>query len=62
MLRDILTKAPILKSPSKNFIFILDTDSSNLDIGEKYVIPYASNRLSNTEQKYCATRKELFTI
>lgn len=67
-LKTKLTEAPVLKFPTKDGYFILDTDASHKCIGavlsqvqngHEYVIEYASNKISKTQRKYCVTRKEL---
>lgn len=70
-LKVALTSAPVLVFPSKYGRFILDTDASHGCIGavlsqiqgsEEKVIAYASRKLSQSEKKYCITRKELLAV
>ena len=66
-----LTSAPILRMPSCEGRFILDTDASNFAIGAvlsqeidgvEFVVAYASKRLSRSEMNYCVTRRELLAV
>ena len=66
-----LTEAPVLAYPTKTGEFILDTDASHYHIGgilsqiqdgKEKVIAYTSKKLTNTELKYCVTRKELLAV
>ena len=70
-LKDCLTNAPVLSSPTDEGKYWLDTDMSNAALGavlqqeqngELKVIAYASRVLSPAEQKYCVTRKELLAV
>jgi len=71
-LKEELCTAPVLNSPNKTDLFILDTDASQSSVGavlsqrnsdgQEKVVAYASNRLSKCETKYCATRKELLAV
>jgi len=71
-LKGALCSTPVLVSPKNNSMFILDTDASQFGIGavlsqrdpdqNEQVVSYASNRLSKTESRYCATRKELLAV
>ena len=70
-LKDRLTNAPVLSSPTDEGKYWLDTDMSNAALGavlqqeqngELKVIAYASRVLSPAEQKYCVTRKELLAV
>lgn len=70
-LRTELSTAPILAHPDFEQEFILDTDASNEAIGavlsqvQKGIerpIAFASKSLSNSERKYCVTRKELLAV
>lgn len=71
ILREKLTKAPMLSHPDFSKPFVLDTDASDVAIGailsqvhggEERVISYASRCLTKAERKYCVTRKELLAI
>ena len=71
-LKEALCSTPVLVSPKNNDTFILDTDASQFGIGavlsqrdsnqNEQVVSYASNRLSKTESRYCATRKKLLAV
>ena len=70
-LKDRLTNAPVLSSPTDGGKYWLDTDMSNAALGavlqqeqngEIKVIAYASRVLSPAEKKYCVTRKELLAV
>ena len=70
-LKQHLTSAPILCTPSDGRKFILDTDASDGAIGavlsqdydgQERVVAYASRRLSKAELNYCVTRKELLAV
>ena len=64
-LKASLTAAPVLAYPTRDGLFLLDTDASNTCIGavlsqiqegEEKVIAYASAHLQSTQQRYCVTR------
>ena len=66
-----MTSPPLLTFPQRDATFILDTDASFTSIGavlsqkqngQEVVIEYGSRKMSNTELKYCITRKELLSI
>jgi len=66
-----LCNAPYLSFPTKNSVFILDTDASDYAIGAvlsqkqngtEYPVAFGSRKLSNAEQRYCVTRKELLSV
>lgn len=70
-LKDALTTAPILSFPNDEGTFILDTDASHEAIGsvlsqvqngKERVLSYGSKKLSQTQKKYCITRKELYAV
>jgi len=70
-LKDHLCSAPCLAYPRKDCQFILDTDASHSAIGcvlsqiqdgNERVIAYGSRKLTETETKYCVTRKELLSV
>ena len=70
-LKDRLTSAPILGMPADTGTFLLDTDASNVGLGavlsqmqgdREVVIAYASRSLSNAEQRYDTTKKELLAV
>ena len=75
-LKEALTSAPILAYPSEKGRYILDTDASNFAVGavlsqvqvdeagneEERVIAYYSKTLNQSEQRYCARRRELLAI
>lgn len=67
----MLTHAPVLNYPNSNGMFILDTDASKTGIAgvlsqvqndKEVVISYASNVMSNTQQNYCTTKRELLAV
>ncbi|CAG2224863.1 Retrovirus-related Pol polyprotein from transposon 297 [Mytilus edulis] len=71
VLKEKLISAPILSYPIGDGEFILDTDASGHAIGavlsqvqdgEEKVIAYASRMLSDTQQKYCTTYRELLAV
>ena len=66
-----LTKTPILGYPNERENFIVDTDASNVGLGavlsqvqdgHERVISFYSRALGQSEQHYCATRKELLAV
>ena len=70
-LKRALTSSPILSYPQPNLPFVLDTDASNtgagavlsqIQNGKEVVVSYYSKTFSNTERKYCVTRRELLAI
>ena len=70
-LKTELTETPILTHPDFSLPFILDTDASHQAVGavlsqvqdgNEKVVAYASKALSNSERKYCVTRKELLAV
>ena len=70
-LKKALTSPPVLSYPTREGLFVLDTDASNVSIGavlsqvqggEERVIAYASKRLSDVERRYCTTKRELFAV
>ncbi|KAL7883473.1 hypothetical protein SRHO_G00011310 [Serrasalmus rhombeus] len=70
-LKNRLTSAPVLGYPLDTGNIILDTDASDFGIGavlsqvqndEERVLAYGSRRLSQTEQNYCTTRRELLAV
>jgi len=71
-LKNALKNAPLLHPANANDTFLLDVDASKFAIGgvlsqidqngvEKPVY-FASNKLSQAEQHYCATRRELLSV
>ena len=70
-LKQKLTSAPVLAFPTRDGIFVLDTDASDLAIGAvlsqlqggvEKVIAYGSRTLTKSERNYCATRRELLAL
>ena len=64
-------ETPVLKYPTEEGRFILDTDASNDSIGAalsqvqegvEVPISFASNSLSKTQRNYCTTKRELLAI
>ena len=71
MLKEKLTKAPVLAYPNNEGKFILDTDASlygvggvlsQIQNGEEKVIAYGSKTLSSSQQNYCTTMRELLAV
>eukprot|EP00731_Ephydatia_muelleri_P004975 Em0002g1151a len=70
-LKKRLVSSPILTLPDFSLPFVLDTDANgdglgavlaqNVD-GVERVVAYASRALSRTENKYCATRREMLAL
>ena len=70
-LKKELIKAPIMVAPDWNLPFELMCDASDMEIGailgqrkDKHVQPiyYASRTLSETQQNYTTTEKELLAV
>ena len=71
-LKKSLITSPVLTTlPRFHLDFILDTDASGEGLGaillqiingREHVIAYASQVLSRTERKYCATRREMLAV
>ena len=70
-LKQALTSAPILSFLNDDGAYILDTDASHGAIGsvlsqvqngEERVLAYGSKKLSQTQRKYCITRKEFYAV
>jgi len=70
-LKQALCSTPVLAFPQTKGKFILDCDASDVGIGAvlsqvqeggEKVIAYASNKLSQSERNYCATRRELLSV
>jgi len=66
-LKDALCTAPVLGYPRPGEKFIVDTDASNVGIGDvlsqvqeggERVVAYFSKTLSKAERNYCVTRRE----
>ena len=72
LFKTALCEPPILSYPQKDAgTFILDTDASGVGIGavlsqiqdgSEKVISYASKTLSDTEKRYCTTKRELYAV
>ena len=71
MLKDKLVQSPILAHPDFTKPFILDVDASEKCIGAvlsqetedgECVIAYGSRTLTQSERRYCVTRKELLAL
>lgn len=71
IIKEKLVSAPVLCIPNNNDTFILDTDAcyfsmgavlSQVQNGEEKVVAYASKKFSNSQIKYCVTRKELLSV
>jgi hypothetical protein len=75
-LKRLLAQAPIMAYPTRNEMFILDTDASDLGYGavlsqmqkqrdgsvKEKAIAFASKKFDMRESKYCARRRELLAI
>ena len=70
-LKSALITAPVLAYPSRDDLFILDTDASNVGMGAvlsqvqngvEKVICYFSKTFSKSERRYCVTRRELLAV
>ena len=70
-LKNAMLSPPILGFPNKFGKFILHTDASGFAIGsvlcqiqhgEEKVIAYGSRKLSETEQRYGITKKEMLSV
>jgi hypothetical protein len=71
LLKDLMTRAPVLGHPDFSKPLILDTDASQNAIGavlsqmqdgKERVLAYASRALTKAERRYCVTRKELLAV
>ena len=71
LLKAKLSSPPVLSIPTKEGMFILDTDASDHSIGAELlqvqngverVIAYGSFSLQPCQRRYCTTRKELLAI
>ncbi|CAC5419628.1 unnamed protein product [Mytilus coruscus] len=70
-LKNTLISAPILAYPTREDLFILDIDASNVGMGAvlsqlqdgiEKVICYFSKTFSRSERRYCVTRRELLAV
>ena len=70
-LKEALISSDVLAYPEKDAEYILDTDASNFGIGavlsqvqsgKERVISYASKTLSQSQQNYCTTMRELLAV
>jgi len=70
-LRSVLLTTPVLSHPSLDGKFILDANVSDYAItgalyqlqnGKLRVISYASKTLTNSQRKYCTTKRELLAV
>ena len=71
-LRQHLCSTPIVAFPDFSRQFTLDTDASDVGIGEvlsqkddeghEGVVAYGSRAISRTERRYCVTRQELLAV
>ena len=72
MLKTLLTSSPVLGYPDPNFRFVLDTDASAVGMGavlsqqignrKERVIAYASKSLSQSQQNYSVSKRELLAV
>ena len=70
-MKEKLTTAPVLHSPSTSDSFILETDASDLGIGcclkassanrEEFIVGYDSGKLPDTEYRWNIVEKEAFS-
>ena len=69
--KQLLTNAPVLQLPSINDHFILETDASDIGIGNclkvkrhniEHAVSYHSAKLNDNEQKWNIVEKEAFAI
>ena len=67
----MLTTTPILTCPTREGVFVLDTDASQFAMGavlqqiqegEEKVICYGSKTFSKSQQAYCVTKRELYAL
>ena len=70
-LKQEMTTTPVLALPNNLYLFILDTDASDVAIGAALYqvqegverpVSFASNTLTPVQRRYCTTRKELLAI
>ncbi|CAG2202021.1 unnamed protein product [Mytilus edulis] len=70
-LKTTLVSAPFISYPTREDLFILDTDGGNVGMravlfqlqdGVEKVICYVSKTLSRLERKYCVSRRELLAV
>ena len=70
-LKNKLTSSPVLAFPDFNQSFILDCDASGEGLGAvlsqvnnglERPVAYASRRLTKSERRYCATRREMLAL
>ncbi|CAK8694208.1 unnamed protein product [Clavelina lepadiformis] len=71
LLKELLTKSPVLRYPDLSKPFIVDTDACNTAVGcvlsqlvngEEHPVSYSSRSLTKTERNYSTTRKELLAV
>lgn len=71
VLKEKLVTPPILSYPTPSGEWVLDTDASHngmgavlsqIQNGKETVIEYASKKFTNSELRYCVTRKELLAV
>ena len=70
-LKRLLCSPPVLAYPTREDVYVLDTDASDYGIGavlsqlqngEERVIAYGSKVLNEAQRHYCTTRKELYAV
>ena len=70
-IKKLLMDAPVLKYPSPDHVFILNTDASDTAIGgellqmvndREHIVCFGSYILTPEQRKYCTTRKELLAV
>ena len=70
-IKKLFIETPVLKYPTPDGHFILDTDASNESIGAalsqvqdgvEVPIAFASNTMSKTQRNYCTTKRELLAV
>ena len=70
-IKALFRETPVLKYPTEDGHFILDTDASNESIGAalsqvqdgvEVPLAFASNTLSKAQRNYCTTKRELLAV
>ena len=70
-IKNLFKETPVLRYPTRDGHFILDTDASNKCIGaalsqvqdgEEVPIAFASNTMNKGQRNYCTTKRELLAV